>query len=135
MVLNFSHKMNKDHKQNCQESRQCSAVQGSRISWAEHLLTLASSQESPTSMNAHSRSKIQSSCTSHCPGSGWGGIELPGRLLELNNKTPISLSEATENSLDFSYRREALTSTHPCDESHCSSFLTYEAGINSEISL
>lgn len=75
-------------------------------------LTLASSQESLASMNAHSRSKIQGSFTSHCLGNGWGGTGLPGRLLDLNNKTPISPSETLENSLDFSYRRKELTSTH-----------------------
>lgn len=63
-------------------------------------------------MNTHSKPKIQGSFTTHCRGSGWGGAELPGKIVDLNNKTPISPCEGRENSLDFAYRRKELTSTH-----------------------
>lgn len=112
MALNFSHKRNKDLKQNCPESRQSSTARGSRISWAEHLPDPGLLPGSLASMNTHSRSEIQGSFTAHCMGSGWGGAELPGRLLDPTNNTPISPCEGRENSLDFSYRRKELASTH-----------------------
>lgn len=40
MALKFSHKMNKDLKQSCWESRRSTAAWGSRISWAEQRLGL-----------------------------------------------------------------------------------------------
>ena len=107
--------MNKEIKQNCWESRQSSAARGSRISWAEPLPGTGLLQESSASLNTHSRTQIQSSCTSHflCMDPGWRGTELAGRLSDLNNKAPMRPEEGRgkELLLDFFARWREPVST------------------------
>lgn len=101
MALKFSHQMNKDLKQNCWESGWSSSAWGSRISWAVHLPGPGLLPGQPRRYEyTFKDSKTQRSFTTHllCIDLGWGGTELPGRLLDLNNKTPSNLYEGMENS-------------------------------------
>lgn len=99
MALKFSHKMNKDLKQNFWESRQSSTAWGSRIFWAEHLPGSGLLPGEPASMNAHSRTLKHRAVSqpTYCAWTLGGETQLPGRPLDLNNKTPMRSCEGTEN--------------------------------------
>lgn len=92
MALKVSHKMSKDLKQNRWESRQSSAAPGEQNFLGRAPPWPWPPPRSPASLNTHSRTQIQSSFTTHvlCVALGLGGTGLPGRLLDLHNKTPIS---------------------------------------------
>ena len=110
MALKFSHKINKDVKQNCWESRRSSTAWGSRVSWAEQLPGSGLLPGEPCLYEYPFKdSKARGSFTTHLlfMDLGQGGTELPGRHLVLNNKTPISPYEGGHKELPpHFYRRK-----------------------------